>query len=65
MLISPCLRSKYAFLYVFLVEEKAADVYSPQFADQLELEKLHFGKSQIYVYWSIPFFFSTSFLTQF
>ncbi|XP_065020761.1 E3 ubiquitin-protein ligase PRT1-like isoform X1 [Musa acuminata AAA Group] len=25
-----------------LVEEKAADVYSPQFADQLELEKLHF-----------------------
>ncbi|KAJ8467794.1 hypothetical protein OPV22_030346 [Ensete ventricosum] len=26
-----------------LVEEKAADVYSPQFADRLELEKLHVG----------------------
>ncbi|URE39392.1 Zinc finger, ZZ type [Musa troglodytarum] len=43
MLISPCLWSIYVFLYVFLVEEKATDVYSPQFADQLELKKLHIG----------------------
>ncbi|URE39391.1 Zinc finger, ZZ type [Musa troglodytarum] len=28
---------------IVLVEEKATDVYSPQFADQLELKKLHIG----------------------
>lgn len=34
-------------LFYILEEEKKDDVYSPQFMDQLELEKFNFGKTKV------------------